>query len=178
MTVEVSLDVNSLQILDEASSKRTYKPNTQSPRKIILFDGICNVCDGFIQFVHPRDTNNLFSFQALQSEKGREILQYYGIKCDVSTVVLVDESINRVYVKSSAILTVCYYLNAPFSYLYSFTYVPTFVRDVCYDIFGKYRYLIMGKKDSCMFSITLRDKFIDFKSPLIFDEEQSEEKEL
>ncbi|EGC36357.1 hypothetical protein DICPUDRAFT_151187 [Dictyostelium purpureum] len=180
---EISLDINnikqsSIEQPDGASvipKRNTYKPDLQNPKKIILFDGICNICDGFVQFVFPRDSEKVFSYQALQTEKGKEIIEYYGLPNDLSTVILVDEATGNFLTKSTAILTVCYYLKAPYPYLYSFSYIPKFIRDFCYGTFANYRYLIMGKKDSCMFSPALRDRFVDFKSPMILNEEESKE---
>eukprot|EP01132_Coremiostelium_polycephalum_P009644 gene9644-11825_t len=152
----------------------TYKPSTNSPKSIILFDGVCNVCDGFVQFVYPRDTEGRFSFQALQSVKGREILNYYGIASDLSTIVLVEEETQTYYTKSTAVLRIMYHLKKPYPVLSYFTVIPGFIRDFCYSTFANYRYLIMGKKDFCMFSPALRDRFVDFRSPLIEDNETKE----
>eukprot|EP01133_Synstelium_polycarpum_P014381 gene14381-16969_t len=127
--------------------KPTYKPSSP-PKCIILFDGVCNICDGFVHFVFPRDPEKRFSYQALQTVKGIEILNYYGIPQDLSTVVLIEEETGNYYTKSTAVLRIMYYLQKPYPLLYSFNILPSFFRDFCYGTFAKYRYLIMGKKDA------------------------------
>jgi len=176
---EISLDMDSLshnnnnnndnQInVDGASmiKKNSYRP---SNRSIILFDGVCNICDGFVQFVFPRDVNKRFYFQALQTEKGREIQEYYGIVADLSTVILIEEETNTYSCKSTAILKVLEHLNYPYSALSYLSIIPEFFRDFCYSTFVPYRYLLMGKKDTCFFSPSLKERFIDFKSPLLLE---------
>ncbi|GAM23915.1 hypothetical protein SAMD00019534_070900 [Acytostelium subglobosum LB1] len=158
-------------------SRPTYRPSNP-PKSIILFDGICNVCDGFIHFVYPRDTQKRFSYQALQSVKGGEILDYYGIPKDLSTIVLIEEESNTHYTKSTAVLRVLYYLKNPYPLMYTFYYLPRFFRDFCYGTFANYRYLIMGKKDVCGFNPGLKDRFIDFRSPIIDDDTPDETKEM
>ncbi|KAK5583359.1 hypothetical protein RB653_004951 [Dictyostelium firmibasis] len=106
--------INNISTPDGASSpsikRGSYKPNPENPRRIIMFDGVCNVCDGFVQFVFPRDVEKRFSFQALQTEKGKEILDYYGIPCDMSTIILVDEADDKYYTKSTAVLNILFFL--------------------------------------------------------------------
>ncbi|KYQ88880.1 hypothetical protein DLAC_10689 [Tieghemostelium lacteum] len=172
---EVCIDLSNVSNLGNNISKNNPNPYKPSNRCIIMFDGVCNVCDGFVQFVWPRDTEKRFSYQALQTEKGREILAYYGIPADLSTIVLVEEETGLIYTKSTAVLRVMYYLKSPYPLLYTFYYIPKFIRDFCYGTFANYRYLIMGKKDTCMFSPSLKDRFIDFKSPLILEETESKE---
>ncbi|KAF2072434.1 hypothetical protein CYY_006246 [Polysphondylium violaceum] len=185
MSEEISLDMDTLsnstdsnnQMLNNVDGASIVKRNSYKPsnRSIILFDGVCNVCDGFVQFVLPRDINKKFYFQALQTEKGKEIQEYYGIKTDLSTVVLVEEETNSYCTKSTAILRVLSQLCYPYSAFYYLSYIPAFFRDFCYSTFVPYRYLIMGKKDTCMFSPSLKERFIDFKSPLILEELDSKE---
>ncbi|GAM21999.1 hypothetical protein SAMD00019534_051740, partial [Acytostelium subglobosum LB1] len=179
---EVSVDIEGLalqqqQIPTTAVTKPSYRPSSP-PKSIVMFDGVCNVCDGFVHFVYPRDTQKRFTFQALQTIKGREILQYYGIPEDLSTIVLIEEESNTYFTKSTAVLRIMYYLQRPYPLLYSFYYLPTFFRDFCYGTFAKYRYLVMGKKDTCMFSPGLRDRFIDWRSPIIEEEVVDDNKEM
>ncbi|KAN0027760.1 hypothetical protein ACTFIV_009584 [Dictyostelium citrinum] len=166
-----SVDINISSKADGASSplikRGSYKPNSENPRRIIMFDGVCNVCDGFVQFVFPRDVGKRFSFQALQTEKGKEILDYYGIPCDMSSIILVDEADGKHYTKSTAVLNILFFLKAPYSYFYSFYFIPPIIRDLGYDFFATYRYLILGKKDSCFFSPSMASRFICFESKMI-----------
>ncbi|EGG17735.1 putative alpha-N-acetylgalactosaminidase [Cavenderia fasciculata] len=162
-TPEVSLDIGAIQSADAANQQLNavaltdatasitarggYKPSNP-PKMIIMFDGVCNVCDTFVHFVYPRDVNKKFSFQALQTTKGREIQNYYGVPTDLSTVILIDEETATYTSKSTAVLRIMYHLQSPYSYLYQFHYLPAFFRDFCYSTFARYRYLLMGKKDT------------------------------
>jgi len=142
-------------------------------RNIILFDGVCNVCDTFVQFIYPRDSKKLFHFQALQSQKGREICSSYGIPLDLSTIVLIKEGENKFYVKSEAVFLILCELDMPWSSLYYFIFVPRPLRDFGYSTFASFRYLMFGKKDSCSFRPGLKDRFIDWRSPIIEQENEN-----
>jgi predicted DCC family thiol-disulfide oxidoreductase YuxK len=116
---------------------------------IILFDGICNFCNGAVNFIIERDREGYFKFAPLQSEIGEKLLAENGVdKIDTDSVVLIEDG--RVYTYSTAALRVTRRLSGAWSWLYGFIVVPKFVRDFFYKMFAKYRYQMFGKQDACL----------------------------
>lgn len=128
--------------------------------KIILFDGVCNLCNSSVNFIIDRDKKNIFKFAALQSEAGQKILDKSGMnKNDFDSVVLVDE--NKFYSKSSAALKIVKEFPFLWKALYIFIIIPAPLRNFFYDLVAKNRYSWFGKKDSCrMPSPELKNKFL------------------
>jgi len=147
----------------------------RTPRMIILFDGVCNVCHSFVSFIYPRDLEKRFYFQAMQSKKGREILASWGIPHNLNTVVLVDEANNKYYTKSTAIFNILKDLSKPWAYMYYLIYLPRFLRDFGYSSFSSARYMLFGKKTECAFFPGLKDRFIDWRSPIVEIEDGSKD---
>lgn len=129
-------------------------------RSIILFDGVCNLCNGFVQFVIARDSKNVFTFGSLQSHEAQKLLAPFGFDSEkLSTVVLMHEGI--IFTQSTAALKILRELRG-WRWAYVFIIVPPFLRDIIYNIVAKHRYTIFGKRDSCMVPTPeQRDKFID-----------------
>lgn len=120
-----------------------------SAHPIILFDGICNLCNGAVQFVIRHDPDAHFRFASLQSESGQQLLKEHKLQqTDFNSFVLIDE--NFVFTKSTAALRVAKKLRGFIRLLGGFIFVPSFVRDGVYDLIAKRRYKWFGKKDSCM----------------------------
>ena len=117
-------------------------------KKIIFFDGVCNFCNFWVNFVLERDKKDIFRFAALQSEKAIEFAN--KIDLDISNpdtfVLLVD---GEFYTKSTASLIVCKELKSPIRILYPLIITPKFFRDFIYDLVAKNRYKIFGKRESC-----------------------------
>ena len=115
-------------------------------KRIIFFDGICTLCNGFIDFILKKDQKNQFLFCSLQSDFAKQNLseQYQGL----DTIVLLDD--NKVYTKSTAVLRIVFQLGAGYS-LFSMiaSILPLFIRDFIYNLVAKNRYKIFGKKDTC-----------------------------
>ncbi|KAJ4959384.1 hypothetical protein NE237_026495 [Protea cynaroides] len=121
----------------------------QDSRPIMLFDGVCNLCNGGVRFVRENDRDGNIRFEALQSESGRKLLRRSGRSPDdISSVVLVEEA--RSYIKSDAVLKIMEYLDLPFPQLALFLqFVPMFLRDFVYDNVANNRYAIFGRSDTC-----------------------------
>eukprot|EP00850_Spirogloea_muscicola_P008840 SM000048S16552 [mRNA] locus=s48:452940:454169:+ [translate_table: standard] len=119
------------------------------PRPIILFDGVCNMCNGFVNFMLDGDKDGKVRFAALQSEAGRALLRRSGrAPDDISSIVLVEK--DGSYIKSEAVLKIARYLDFPFPPLSSLGFVaPGFLRDSFYDLVANNRYSILGKRDNC-----------------------------
>lgn len=128
--------------------------------KVILFDGVCNLCNGAINFVIKKDKRNVFKFAALQSETGIMLLSKYKIDTSkVDSIILVDGE--NCYVKSSAALRIAKDLSGGYPLLYGFLILPRFIRDAVYDYIARNRYKWFGKKESCMIPTPeLKSKFL------------------
>jgi len=116
---------------------------------VILFDGVCNLCSGFVQFVVPRDAEGKYRFASLQSDVGQALLAEHDLASDdLDSVVLIEDG--ESYVKSSAIIEIASGLGGRYRLLSPFRYVPKSVRDRVYDFVADNRYRWFGKKDRCM----------------------------
>lgn len=117
--------------------------------RIILFDGVCNFCDGAVQFIIKRDPKAHFSFASLQSKPGQNLLIKWGLPTDTfNSMVYVKGT--RVYTKSTAALKIVRELKGYWPLLYALILIPKPVRDIAYDLIAKNRYKWFGKKDACM----------------------------
>ncbi|KAF9615723.1 hypothetical protein IFM89_026138 [Coptis chinensis] len=121
----------------------------QDSRPIMLFDGVCNLCNGGVKFVRGNDQQRKIRFEALQSESGKNLLRRSGrTPDDISSVVLVEK--DRSYIKSDAVLKIMEYINLPFPQLAFFLqFIPLFVRDFVYENVANNRYTIFGRSESC-----------------------------
>lgn len=127
---------------------------------IILFDGVCNFCNGSVQFILKNDPVGHFRFASLQSDVGKKLLKQHGIINDINSFVLIED--NKYYVKSSAALRICRNLEGPWKFLYFFRFVPRPFRNFFYDLIAKNRYKWFGKTESCMLpSPEVRNRFLD-----------------
>ena len=116
---------------------------------IILFDGVCNFCNGSVNFIIERDKAGYFKFAPLQSEIGEKLLQENGIdKAETDSIVLIEDG--KVYTHSTAALRIARKLEGNWSWFYKLMIIPRFVRDGFYKLFAKYRYKMFGKQDACM----------------------------
>lgn len=122
---------------------------TLPDKPLILFDGVCNLCNGSVQFVIKHDKESKFLFASLQSDKGQEILKHLGLKTDnFDSFILLDKG--KIYTKSSGVLKEAAILGGWFKIFTIFYLVPTFIRDLFYSFVAKNRYRFFGKKDACM----------------------------
>ncbi len=117
--------------------------------KILLFDGVCNLCNSVVQFIIKRDKNAKFKFAALQSEGGQALLKKFGLpQNDFESFVFIEG--DKYYQKSSAALHVAKELGGLWKIFYGFIILPKFIRDFFYEIIANSRYKIFGRQDSCM----------------------------
>ncbi|MDX1462241.1 MAG: thiol-disulfide oxidoreductase DCC family protein [Marinirhabdus sp.] len=132
----------------------------EKQHKIILFDGVCNLCNSSVTFVIKRDTNDLFRFAALQEEPGKSLIAEHGIDTTTTDSIILIEN-NKAYTKSTAALHIARHLGGMYPLLYGFMIVPRFIRNWVYDFVAKNRYKWYGKKESCMIPTPeLRSKFL------------------
>ena len=134
-----------------------FPPN----KKIILFDGVCSLCDSAVQFVIKHDTKDVFRFVALQSELGQQILKHIGINtANIDSVILYEPGI-AYYYKSQAALEIARSLGGFFHFGTIFKIIPTGIRNHLYDYIAKNRYQWYGKKESCWVpTLELKSKFL------------------
>lgn len=116
---------------------------------IVLFDGVCNFCNGAVNWVIERDQTGYFRFAPLQSEIGEELVAKYAIdKDETDSVILVENE--KAYTHSTAALRVARKLNGIWSLAYYLIVIPRPVRDLAYRLFARYRYRLFGRQDQCM----------------------------
>jgi len=114
---------------------------------IVLYDGVCNLCNASVRFILERDRKDYFRFASLQSDIGRTLAAKYDLAPDLSTFFLIENG--KAYEKSLAWLEIMRLLGAPWSALSLLKAVPAPVRDWVYDLIGRNRYRWFGKQDSC-----------------------------
>ena len=129
--------------------------------KVILFDGVCNLCNASINWVIDHDKKNLFKFASLQSVYGQKKVAELGLSGDyMGTVVLEDES--KGYTRSAAVLQIARHIGGIYSLAVIFFIIPPFIRDFFYKIVANNRYKWFGKQESCRIPTPeLRSKFLE-----------------
>jgi predicted DCC family thiol-disulfide oxidoreductase YuxK len=116
--------------------------------RIMLFDGVCNLCNGAVQFVIRHDAVGDIQFASLQSASAKKLLEPFDIDpSSLQTFVLLEDG--RMYTKSDAALRVARVLKAPWSWLYPLIYIPSPIRNFVYDTVARNRYRWFGKQESC-----------------------------
>jgi predicted DCC family thiol-disulfide oxidoreductase YuxK len=124
--------------------------NLPKNKKIILFDGVCNLCNSAVQFVIKYDKKDAFRFVALQSELGQEILKHIGIADkNIDSIFLYEPGI-AYYYKSSAAIQIAKNLGGFWHFGTIFKIIPTGISNQLYDYIAKNRYKWYSKKESCM----------------------------
>jgi predicted DCC family thiol-disulfide oxidoreductase YuxK len=125
--------------------------NLPEHKKIILYDGVCNLCNGFVQFVIKNDTKDSFRFVSLQSESGKMIMSKSTYNSNsMDSVILFDVDTNTYKIKSGAVFEIFYTLNRFIFILKLSSFLPLRCTDFMYKIIARNRYLLFGRKDQCM----------------------------
>jgi len=118
-------------------------------KQVILFDGVCNLCNSSVQFVIQRDLSGKFNYAALQSAAGQQLLEAHGLPVsDLYSIILIKDG--KAYQRSRAALEVARQLSGLWPLLYVFIIVPPFIRNGIYNWISRNRYRWFGKKDECM----------------------------
>ncbi|WP_460218978.1 thiol-disulfide oxidoreductase DCC family protein [Psychroserpens sp. MEBiC05023] len=135
--------------------------NLPKHKQLILFDGVCNLCNSSIQYVIKHDKNSLFMFAPLQSAIGQKIIETYQIDTHKTDSILLYSQDNGLSTKSTAALKIAKHLGFPRNMLVLFFIIPTSLRNWIYDYIAKNRYKWYGKKESCMIPTPeLKSKFL------------------
>lgn len=119
-------------------------------KKIILFDGVCNLCDATVQFLIKHDKKDTLRFVALQSDLGQEIVRYIGIDTTKTDSIILYEPGRAYYYKAQAALEIASEIGGVYSLLSVFKILPKGLSNVVYDYVAQNRYKWYGKKDACM----------------------------
>lgn len=131
-------------------------------KKIILFDGVCNLCNNSVNFIIEHDKKDVFRFASLQSELGKKLTSERGIDSqELDSIVLIEPGVVY-FKKSTAALEISKELSGGYSMLKYLSFLPEGLRDGVYDLIANNRYKWFGKKDACMIPTPeLKAKFLD-----------------
>lgn len=131
-------------------------------KKLLLFDGICNLCNSSINYVIKHDKDDVFMFAPLQSKVGKKIINDHNIDTSKTDSIILYEHSKGVSFKSTAALKIASRLGFPRNLMAIFYVIPAFIRNWVYDYIAKNRYNWFGKQDACMIPTPeLRKKFIE-----------------
>ena len=128
---------------------------------VILFDGVCNLCNGSVQKIIAADPKKQFRFASLQSSFGQQVLKQFHLpSSELGSFILLEN--NQIFTKSTGALKVARRLSGAWPLFYAFIIVPQFIRDGVYNIIARNRYKWFGKKESCMVpQAALQDLFYE-----------------
>jgi predicted DCC family thiol-disulfide oxidoreductase YuxK len=123
--------------------------DAMSSQRIILFDGVCNLCNGFIRFLLKRDRKDVFLFGSLQSEQGQALVNSLTpASADLTTIVFIDGA--TVHTESEAILEIARRLGGVWGVAWWLRFIPRSVRDATYRFIARHRYRVFGRREVCM----------------------------
>lgn len=126
---------------------------------IILFDGVCYLCNGAVQFIIGRDPLDRFQFASLQSGIGQDFVERYGLG-EIDSIILIKD--DRAFIKSSAVLHIAFYLSGLWKIGFLGLIIPRVIRDFIYEKVAMHRYDWFGKSDKCMVpSPEMSGRFLD-----------------
>ena len=136
--------------------------NLPKGKKLILFDGVCNLCNTTVQYVIKHDKKDVFRFTALQSNLGKKIVEAFKIDPTKTDSILLYSEEYGIKSKSSAALHIARQLSFPNNLMTVFFIVPPIIRNKIYDYIAKNRYKWYGKKEYCMMPTkALKAKFLE-----------------
>ena len=136
--------------------------NIPKGKYLILFDGVCNLCNSSVQFVMKHDKDNRFIFTSLQGKTAENIIENFNIDTTKIDSILLFTPEEELFHKSTAALKIAHRLKFPINLMSVFFILPKFLRDIVYDFIAKNRYKWFGKRESCyMPTPELTSKFLD-----------------
>jgi predicted DCC family thiol-disulfide oxidoreductase YuxK len=131
-------------------------------KKIILFDGVCNLCESSINFIIEKDKKDIFRFVSLQSNLGLNIIKYLGIDTSMVDSIILYEPGKAYYYKAEAALKIAGNIGGIYSLLSLFSFLPLNLTNSIYDYIAKNRYKWYGKKEACLLpTAELKSKFLE-----------------
>lgn len=137
--------------------------NIQKHKKVVIFDGVCNLCNGAVLFVIKRDKKNQFLFAPLQGEFGKHIITKFNINTSqMDSIILYNPENEKISFKSEAALKISSDLTFPIKLLAIFIIIPSFIRNWVYEFIANHRYKWFGKKAFCMIPTPeLKNRFLN-----------------
>ncbi len=136
--------------------------NIPDNKQLILFDGVCNLCNSSVQFIIRNDKKDTFLFAPLQGNTAKEIIKTYNIDTSKTDSILLYSKKYGLSTKSTAALKIAKQLRMPINFLVVFFVIPRFIRNWIYDLIAQKRYDWFGKKNECMIPTKeLRSKFLE-----------------
>ncbi len=135
--------------MNTAIKSTKMPPNITASDKVILFDGVCKLCNGWSKFIIHQDTHKKFKLASVQSAEGQQVLAYFNYPLDKFDTMLLVEG-NRCYSKSDAFINVMRHLSYPWKMTSLFKFIPTKLRNWLYDRIALNRYTLFGKYDQCL----------------------------
>lgn len=131
-------------------------------KKIILFDGVCNLCDATVQEVIKKDKEDVFRFVALQSDLGQKITKHIGVDTSKVDSIILYEPGHAYYIKADAAIQIAKSIGGIYSLLNMFSVFPAWLKNGAYDLVARNRYKWYGKKQECMIpSPETKAKFLE-----------------
>ena len=128
---------------------------------VLVFDGVCNLCNSSVNWLIDHDTNNKFHYASLQSQFGKDTAAKFQLKGDYMNTMLLLED-NKIYLRSEAVLRIFKHLGGAYTLLYFFIIIPSFIRNFVYRIVANNRYSWFGKQDACRVpTAELKEKFLE-----------------
>ena len=132
------------------------------PDHIILFDGVCNLCNNSVQRVIRNDKRGIFKFAAMQSPVGQELLSKHGLGGGHVPDSIVYINRGKAYVRSTAVLRTARKMDGAYPLAFSLLIIPRFLRDAVYDLVARNRYRWFGKQETCIIPTPeLRSRFLN-----------------
>ncbi|WP_289062637.1 DUF393 domain-containing protein [uncultured Zobellia sp.] len=133
----------------------------ENSKQIILFDGVCNLCNGAVQFIIKRDKKDVFRYAALQSDLGKQLMSERNIDASqIDSIILIDPGV-VFYIKSDAALEIGKQLSGYGVISSVLQWIPSSIRNIVYDFIARNRYKWYGKKEECMIPTPeLKAKFL------------------
>ncbi|MED5463931.1 MAG: DCC1-like thiol-disulfide oxidoreductase family protein [Myxococcota bacterium] len=127
---------------------------------VVLFDGVCNLCNGTVNFLIDRDPKQNLKFAPLQSTRGAALLRHHQLDDTLSTIILVEEGV--VYQRSTAVLRITRLLSGGWPLLSVLLLVPAVLRDGIYTLIAQRRYRWFGQSERCRVPTPdLRERFLE-----------------
>lgn len=115
-------------------------------KNIVLFDGVCNLCNASVQWILKYDKKAIYTFSSIQSEFSKTAITDTEL-LQVKTIILIEDG--KTYTKSTAVLKIARKLQFPVNLLYGLILFPKFIRDMVYDYVSRNRYKWFGKREEC-----------------------------